>query len=188
MHHTPHTQKKYFWRELSVDIIFLYKSKAFLCCFFLNSFIYLLFLAALSLRCCVGFFLVVASGAALQLQWLLLWSAGSEACWVSTCGTWTQLLCDTWDLPRPGVKPVSPALAGGFSTTELPGKSLCLFWKDTYTCMYTYTHTHTHTYILKSLVNCLYKKFFLSIKPNAFYFLRISKLYKYKIIIFQIAF
>ena len=27
-----------------------------------------------------------------------------------------------WDLPGPGVKPVSPALAGGFLTTEPPGK------------------------------------------------------------------
>ena len=26
------------------------------------------------------------------------------------------------DLPNPGVKPASPALAGGFLTTELPGK------------------------------------------------------------------
>jgi len=28
------------------------------------------------------------------------------------------------DLPNPGIEPVSPALAGGFFTTELPGKSL----------------------------------------------------------------
>ena len=27
-----------------------------------------------------------------------------------------------WDLLGPGVEPVSPALAGGFSTTEPPGK------------------------------------------------------------------
>ena len=27
------------------------------------------------------------------------------------------------DLPEPGIKPVSPALAGGFFTTEAPGKS-----------------------------------------------------------------
>ena len=27
-----------------------------------------------------------------------------------------------WDLPRPGVEPVSPALAGRFSTTVPPGK------------------------------------------------------------------
>ena len=29
-----------------------------------------------------------------------------------------------WDLPRPGVEPVSPALAGGFLTTAPPGKPL----------------------------------------------------------------
>ena len=28
-----------------------------------------------------------------------------------------------WDLPGPGIEPVSPALAGGFFTTEPPGKS-----------------------------------------------------------------
>ena len=27
-----------------------------------------------------------------------------------------------WDLPRSGIKPVSPALAGSFFTTEPPGK------------------------------------------------------------------
>ena len=27
-----------------------------------------------------------------------------------------------WDLPRPGIKPTSPALAGGFFTTDPPGK------------------------------------------------------------------
>ena len=42
----------------------------------------------------------------------------------SGCGTKAQLLCSTWDLPRSGIKPVSPALAGGFLTTGLPGKSL----------------------------------------------------------------
>ena len=29
-----------------------------------------------------------------------------------------------WDLPGPGLEPVSPALAGGFLTTALPGKPL----------------------------------------------------------------
>ena len=28
-----------------------------------------------------------------------------------------------WDLPGPGIEPMSPALAGGFLTTEAPGKS-----------------------------------------------------------------
>ena len=32
-----------------------------------------------------------------------------------------------WDLPRPGLKPVSPALAGRFSTTAPPGKPLLSF-------------------------------------------------------------
>ena len=30
------------------------------------------------------------------------------------------------DLPNPGIKPESPALAGGFFTTEPPGKPKCL--------------------------------------------------------------
>ena len=32
-----------------------------------------------------------------------------------------------WDLPRPGLEPVSPALAGRFSTTAPPGKSYPTF-------------------------------------------------------------
>ena len=28
-----------------------------------------------------------------------------------------------WDLPGPGLEPMSPALAGGFLTTEPPGNS-----------------------------------------------------------------
>ena len=41
---------------------------------------------------------------------------------LSSCGSWAQLLCGMWDLPRPGLEPVSPALAGRFSTTAPPGK------------------------------------------------------------------
>ena len=33
-----------------------------------------------------------------------------------------------WDLPRPGIEPLSPALAGGFFTTEPPGKLWSYFW------------------------------------------------------------
>ena len=33
-----------------------------------------------------------------------------------------------WDLPRPGLEPVSPALAGRFSTTAPPGKPLHSFF------------------------------------------------------------
>ena len=43
---------------------------------------------------------------------------------LSCCGSRAQLLRGMWDLPRPGLKPVSPALAGRFSTTAPPGKPL----------------------------------------------------------------
>ena len=33
-----------------------------------------------------------------------------------------------WDLPEPGLEPVSPALAGGFPTTAPPGKSRHLYF------------------------------------------------------------
>ena len=43
-------------------------------------------------------------------------------CRLSSCGARAQLLRSMWDLPRPGLEPVSPALAGGFLTTVPPGK------------------------------------------------------------------
>ena len=45
-------------------------------------------------------------------------------CRLSNCGSRAQLLCCMWDPPRPGLEPVSPALAGSFSTTAPPGKPL----------------------------------------------------------------
>ena len=69
-----------------------------------------------SLRC-MGF----------SLWWLLLLrSTGSRwalECRLSSCGARAQLLHGMWDLPRPGIEPVSPALAGRFLTTAPPGKS-----------------------------------------------------------------
>ena len=41
---------------------------------------------------------------------------------LSSCGSRAQLLRSMWDPPRPGLEPVSPALAGRFSTTAPPGK------------------------------------------------------------------
>ena len=41
---------------------------------------------------------------------------------LSSCGSRAQLLRGMWDLPRPGLEPTSPALAGRFSTTVPPGK------------------------------------------------------------------
>ena len=40
----------------------------------------------------------------------------------SNCGSWAQPLRGTWDPPRPGLEPVSPAPAGRPPTTAPPGK------------------------------------------------------------------
>ena len=58
---------------------------------------------------------------------------------LSNCGSRAQLLHGMWDLPRPGLEPVSPALAGRLSTTVPPGKP-----QDFYIHMRTYTHIHTY--------------------------------------------
>ena len=62
---------------------------------------------------CAGLFTIAASPVAehrLQTRRL------------SNCGSRAWLLRGIWDLPRPGLEPVSPALAGRFSTTVPPGK------------------------------------------------------------------
>ena len=41
---------------------------------------------------------------------------------LSNCGSRALSLRDMWDPPRPGLEPVSPALAGRLSTTAPPGK------------------------------------------------------------------
>ena len=43
------------------------------------------------------------------------------------CGSWAQLLHSMQNLPRPGIEPVSPALAGGFLSTVPPGTFELLF-------------------------------------------------------------
>ena len=40
----------------------------------------------------------------------------------SSCGSRASLLRGMWDLPGPGLEPMSPALAGGFSSAAPPGK------------------------------------------------------------------
>ena len=61
---------------------------------------------------------------------------------LSSCGSQAQLLRGTWDLPRPGLEPVSPSLAGRFSTTAPPGKPEHLFIRFFVIC-------------ISSLVKCL---------------------------------
>ena len=76
-----------------------------------------------------GLSLAAASGghsssrcAGLSLSWpLLLRSTGSRRAGSVVVAHGPQLR-SMWDLPRPGLEPVSPALAGRFSTTAPPGK------------------------------------------------------------------
>ena len=119
--------------------------KTVLLCFLLIKKIYLLFLAALGLCCSEGFSLVAASGGYSRVvqasrcsgffcceAWAL-GRAGFSSCSslaleyrLGDCGAWAQLLCSLWDLPGSGIEPVSSALAGGFFTTEPPGKPWCV--------------------------------------------------------------
>ena len=52
---------------------------------------------------------------------------------LSNCGSRAQLLRGMWDLPRPELEPVSPALAGGFSTTAPPGRPAALVLNPRFT-------------------------------------------------------
>ena len=63
------------------------------------------------------------------------WAAVAAACQLSSCSRWAvqhrlsnfgtqaSLLRDMWNLPEPGIKPVSPALAGRFLPSAPPGTS-----------------------------------------------------------------
>ena len=88
-------------------------------------------MAVLGLHCWARAFSSCGSGvysllrcAGFSLRWpLLLRSTGSRHVGFSSCGTQALLLRGMWDLPRPGLEPVSAALAGRFLTTVPPGKS-----------------------------------------------------------------
>ena len=54
------------------------------------------------------------------------WASAAAAHGLSSCGARAQLPQGTWELPRPGIEPMSPAVAGGLSTTAPPGKSQAL--------------------------------------------------------------
>ena len=90
-----------------------------------------LYLVVLCRHCCMcvffncsewGLLFVVCAG--FVLWWLLLlWSMGSRAGF-NSCGTQASLLRGLGDLPRPGIEPVFPALAGRFLTTGPLGRSV----------------------------------------------------------------
>jgi len=89
-------------------------------------------MTVLAIRCCALAFsscgkrgqLPVAVYGLLLAVLLLLWSMDSLEHRLSHCGTRASLLRGMWDLPTPGIEPVSSALAGRVLTTGLPGKPL----------------------------------------------------------------
>ena len=99
--------------------------------FFFNLFIYL-FMAVLCLRFCARASsscgergpLFIAVRGPLTIAASLVAEHRLQTRRLSSCGSLAQLLRGMWDLPRPGLEPVSPALAGRFSTTAPPGKPL----------------------------------------------------------------
>ena len=88
------------------------------------------FLAVLGLRFCVRAFcscgkwgpLFIAVHRPLTIVASLVAEHRLQTHRLSSCGSRAQLLHGMWDLPRPGLEPMSPALAGRFSTTAPPGK------------------------------------------------------------------
>ena len=67
---------------------------------------------------------------------------------LSNCGSRAQLLCSTWDLPRPGLEPVSPALAGRFSAIAPPGKPGTVFLNASYHLLNAFQVLGVHIYII----------------------------------------
>ena len=58
-----------------------------------------------------------------SLHWLLLLqSTSSRHAGFSNCNAWAWLFCGMWDLPGPGIEPMSSALAGELITTGPIGK------------------------------------------------------------------
>ena len=89
-------------------------------------FIYFLFIfmAVLGLHFCVRAFssrgkrgpLFIAVRGPLTIAASLVAEHRLQTRRLSNCGSRAQVLRGMWDLPRPGLEPVSPALAGRFST------------------------------------------------------------------------
>ena len=101
--------------------------------FLLNLFIIYLFLAVLGLCFCARAFsscgkwgpLFITVRGPLTIAVSLVVEHRLQTRRLSSCGSRAWLLRGMWDLPRPGLEPVYPALAGRFSTTAPPGK-LCV--------------------------------------------------------------
>ena len=97
--------------------------------------IYLFILAVLGLRFCARAFsscgkrgpLLIAVRGPLTIAASLVAEHRLQTRRLSNRGSRAHLLRGMWDPPRPGLEPVSPALAGRFSATAPPGKPLYIF-------------------------------------------------------------
>ena len=144
------TSKQTLLSLLLVTSLCTRKPCSFFVFFFLfRFFIYFIFGCVGSLLLHAGFPLAAASGGYSSLRCVDfscggfsccgVWALGARASVVvahgrSSCGSWAlerrlsscgaraSLLRGMWDLPWPGLEPMSPALAGGFLTTVPPGK------------------------------------------------------------------
>ena len=111
-----------------------------------------LFLTVLGLCFCMGFhqlwrgggyclvarhgLLITVASLAAEHGLQSVWASVAVAHGLNSCSSWVlerrpnshgaqaALLHGMWDLPGPGIEPVSPALAGGFFTTETPGSPI----------------------------------------------------------------
>ena len=122
----------YFWALCSVPLIYVSVWGPVLSGFFLFFFKFIYGCVG-SLFLCEGFLsscgkwgpLFIAVRRPLTIAASLVAEHRLQTHRLSNCGSRAQLLRGMWDLPRPGLEPVSPALAGGFSTTAPPGKPYC---------------------------------------------------------------
>ena len=80
-------------------------------------------MVALGLCCCEQAFSSCGERGPLCCSVRASHCSGFSCCGARALGAWAQLLRGMWDLPGPGLKPLSPALTGGFLTTAPPGKS-----------------------------------------------------------------
>ena len=90
---------------------------------------------------------------------------------LSSCGAWVQLLHSMWDLPSPGSKPVSPALAGRFFTTEPPWKSLAYFSIRLFIFFLLICRKYLHI-LITIFDNSMCYKYFLPVWDLSFHYLQ----------------
>ena len=106
----------------------------------------------------MGVTLVVASPG-FSLLWLpLLQSSGFTGfrfLGLSSCGSQAQLPHGIWNLPGPGIEPVSPPLAGGFLTIGSLGKSLIYLLRFEFfpplRCLFLIKHNSTNDLYVKDI-------------------------------------